>query len=184
MVNNMENFKKITTNNYEDFKNDYNNWIVDKVKTYLIGNIKNEQMLLEESLINCESPIEQLLAIELESLKLENMILYNPYIDVVIIDKQYEIINKKGKKYIADFHIPVYYKNQGYIYFIIECDGHNFHQKTKKQVEYDNERQRDLQELGYEIIRFSGTEIYNKPANCASKIKDIILSKCRYIKDE
>ena len=57
-------------------------------------------------------------------------------------------------------------------------------QKTKKQVENDNKRSRDLQEEGYEIIRFSGTEIYHKPRQCAENIKNIILSKCKYIKDE
>ena len=70
------------------------------------------------------------------------------------------------------------------ICFVIECDGYEFHQKTKKQVEQDNERQRALQKEGYEVIRFSGSEIYHRPKKCALEVKKIILSRCKYIKDE
>lgn len=180
----MKDFKKITEDNFEEFIVDkYENWLVDRVYTFLIGNICSREYNIQESLIDCESPIEQLLAIELEDLRLEDIILYNPYIDVLAIEKQ-ETIRVKNKKYRVDFLIPVSYKNQDDITFVIECDGHDFHQKTKKQVEEDNKRQRDLQEVGYEVIRFSGTEIYHKPYQCATAIKNIILSKCKYIKDE
>ena len=68
--------------------------------------------------------------------------------------------------------------------FVIECDGHEFHQKTKEQVERDNARMRALQKEGYEVIRFSGTEIWHKPYKCANEVLNIILSKCKYIKEE
>ena len=67
---------------------------------------------------------------------------------------------------------------------VIECDGHDFHQKTKEQVEYDNQRQRDLQNEGIEIIRFSGSEIWKDVRKCVNEIQDIILSKCKYIQEE
>ena len=66
-------------------------------------------------------------------------------------------------------------------YFGIECDGYEFHQKTKQQVEYDNQRQRDLQNEGIEIIRFSGSEVWEKPYKCVQEVQKIILSKCKYI---
>lgn len=180
----MEKFKKITEDNFEDFcLENRKNWLSDRVETFIIGNCSDYQMLLEESLIDCESPIEQLLSIYLVVLQLENIVLYNPFIDVVTIEKQKEI-TIENKKYRVDFLIPVVYKNQGEIMFVIECDGYEFHQKTKEQVESDNQRQRDLQEFGYEVIRFSGTEIYHKPYRCAEQIKNIILSKCKYVKDE
>ena len=53
----------------------------------------------------------------------------------------------------------------------------------KEQVERDNTRMRDLQKQGYEVIRFSGTEIWHRPYKCASDILNIILSKCKYIKE-
>lgn len=64
--------------------------------------------------------------------------------------------------------------------FIVEVDGHEFHQKTKEQVEHDNERERALQKAGYEVIRFSGTEVYHKAYRCACDVKRIIMSKCNY----
>lgn len=181
----MEKFKKITEDNFNDFIEEtiYNNWLCKRVETFLIGDISSNQVQLEESLINCESQIEQLLALELANIKLEEINIYNPYIDVIAIEKQKEI-NIKSKKYRVDFFIPVIYKRQEQKIFIIECDGYEFHQKTKEQVEKDNERQRNLQEEGYEVIRFSGTEIYHKPYQCAMTIKNIILSRCKYIKDE
>ena len=140
-------------------------------------------MLLEESLINCESPIEQLLSMALESLNIKNIFKFNPFIDIIEIEKQKEIQCGK-KKYRVDFFIPVIYKNQENKCFIVECDGHDFHQKTKEQVERDNTRMRDLQKEGYEIIKFSGTEIWHRPYKCASEILNIILSKCKYVKEE
>lgn len=181
----MEKFKEINTENFEKFslEENYENWLPDKVRTSLVAKSSLHKFSLEESLIDCKSPIEQLLAIELEDLKLTNTLKYNPFVDVVDVKKQ-EKIKVKDKKYIVDFLIPVWYKNQGAKIFIVECDGYEFHQKTKKQVENDNIRQRNLQEAGYEIIRFSGTEIYHKAHQCALQIKNIILSKCEYIKDE
>lgn len=179
----MDKFKKITEENLLEFVEDnYDNWLSDKVKTFLIANSSDEQTSLEESLIDCESPIEQLLAIELETIKLKDILIYNPYIDVLAIEKQKEI-ECENKKYRVDFAIPVLYKNQGLKEFIIECDGYDFHQKTKEQVEKDNIRQRNLQKNGYIVIRFSGTEIWHKPFKCAQEILNIILSYCEY-KDE
>lgn len=180
----MNKFKKITEDNFEDFLEDNNkNWLVDRISTFYLGLLTDKFDAINESLIDCESPMEQLLSMELASAGLESILFYNPFIDVLAIEKQVEI-KTKNKKYRVDFLIPVIYKNQEPINFIIECDGHEFHQKTKKQVEEDNERQRDLQEAGYEVIRFSGTEIYHRPGKCAWEIKNIILSKCKYIKDE
>ena len=178
----MKNFKMITEEDYynENF-NIYEN-IVDNVYTTLQGNISEEKKSLEESIINCESPIEQLLSIELERLNIKNIFSFNPYIDVIDIYKQEEIICDKNK-YRIDFLIPVEYKNQEVKVFAIECDGYEFHQKNKEQVERDNKRQRDLQKNGYEIIRFSGTEIWHKPTRCAREILNIILSYCKYIND-
>ena len=37
---------------------------------------------------------------------------------------------------------------------------------------------------GYEVVRFSGTEIWHRPYKCANEVLNIILSKCKYIKEE
>lgn len=177
----MNKFKKITE---EVFYNDYDweDYLVDHVKTFYVGNSNDVCYSMGERLINCESPIEQILAIQMEWIKLLDMHNFNPFIDVLSIENQKEI-HCNNRKYRVDFYIPVQYKNQELIKFVIECDGYEFHQKTKIQIEKDNNRQRDLQKAGYEIIRFSGTEIWHKPYQCACEIRNIILSKCKYIKE-
>lgn len=59
----------------------------------------------------------------------------------------------------------------------IECDGYDFHQKTKEQIQHDNEREYDLKMAGYEILRFSGTQIYNNPLKCAEDTYNYIIKK-------
>lgn len=180
----MERFKKITEEIYYDTDRteDIRNYLVDEVSLHLFALSADAKMVFEESLIDCESPIEQLLSLALENLNIKNIYKFNPFIDVVEIEKQKEI-QCENKKYRVDFYIPVIYKNQENKSFIIECDGYEFHQKTKEQVERDNTRMRDLQKQGYEVIRFSGTEIWHRPHKCATDILNIILSKCKYIRE-
>lgn len=91
----------------------------------------------------------------------------------VFIEPQIEIMCNK-KLYIVDFEIkydemcnPSLKKDFN---LAIECDGYDFHQKTKKQVEYDNKREYDLKMAGYQILRFSGSEIYNNPYECINRL--------------
>lgn len=138
---------------------------------------------LKESLNDCESPIEEYLAMTLRMLNIELIGLYNPFVKITKFAKQ-EVIVCNENTYRVDFLISVEYKNQGKTDYVIECDGHEFHQKTKEQVERDNKRTRNLQKAGYEIIRFSGTEIYYNAIKCAKEVLNIILSKCKYEKEE
>lgn len=54
-----------------------------------------------------------------------------------------------------------------------------FHQKTKEQVQKDNEREYDLKMAGYEILRFSGTQIFNNPIKCAEDTYNYIIKKIK-----
>lgn len=53
---------------------------------------------------------------------------------------------------------------------IVELDGHDFHEKTKAQVEYDKKRERFITSQGYIIHRFAGTEIVRNPFACVFEI--------------
>ena len=55
----------------------------------------------------------------------------------------------------------------------IECDGHNFHEKTKEQAKHDKERDRYLTKKGYKILRFTGSEIYNDFDRIEKEIEDM-----------
>lgn len=153
---------------------------VSDYKEFLLDYYTNT---INESLIDCESPIEQILSLFLNDLRY-GFNDWNPFIDMSWIKNNQEITCKNGKKYRLDFYFVVTYKNQGFKFFDIECDGYEFHQKTKEQVENDYQRQRDLQNEGFEVIRFSGSEIYDDPQKCVDEIQNIILSKCQYIQEK
>ena len=116
------------------------------------------------------SPIEFIffIAFEIYKLKTENLIYIEPQIE----------IEAKSKKYIVDFLIEyddlINNNLKENFKLIIECDGHEFHQKTKKQVEYDNKREYDLKMMGYQILRFSGSEIYNNSEECVKRVFNYI----------
>lgn len=54
--------------------------------------------------------------------------------------------------------------------FFIECDGHEFHERTKEQAKQDRSRDRECQKNGIPIIRFTGSEIWEDPVGCAVQI--------------
>lgn len=54
---------------------------------------------------------------------------------------------------------------------IVECDGHDFHERTKEQAARDKRRDRDLLAAGYPVMRFTGSEIYKDPIGCAEQVR-------------
>ena len=123
----------------------------------------------------CRSPIEIIFLLAY------NLIRCDEGFPDVPIYPQYEICVGK-KKYIADFAFIAEDSSEATLVhddfkLVIECDGHDFHEKTKDQVTHDNEREYDLKMAGYEVLRFSGSQIYNKPFKCARQTYDYITKK-------
>lgn len=58
---------------------------------------------------------------------------------------------------------------------VIECDGHNFHEKTKEQAARDKARDRSLLTAGYPVMRFTGSEIYADPLACAEQVRHALV---------
>lgn len=56
----------------------------------------------------------------------------------------------------------------------VECDGHDFHEKTKTQAARDKARDRNLAEWGVQTIRFTGAEIWRDPEGCAHRVYQIL----------
>lgn len=48
----------------------------------------------------------------------------------------------------------------------IELDGHDFHERTKEQAERDKSRDRLLQAAGWQVLRFTGSEVWRDPKRC------------------
>lgn len=60
---------------------------------------------------------------------------------------------------------------------IVECDGHDFHEKTKEQVSKDKKRDRHLVTGGHLILRFSGSEIVSDPDAVIQSIIRLLVKK-------
>ena len=54
--------------------------------------------------------------------------------------------------------------------YAIYCDGHNFHERTKEQAARDRSIDRKLQQMGWHVFRFTGSEIYNSLNKCIATI--------------
>jgi very-short-patch-repair endonuclease len=81
---------------------------------------------------------------------------------------------KQIDRYRVDFLIT--YPFFGTVIEIVaECDGHDFHEKTKVQASRDKRRDRDLQRLGYKVFRFTGSDIRGDARGCASDVLDAIM---------
>lgn len=52
----------------------------------------------------------------------------------------------------------------------VECDGHDFHEKTKQQAARDKSRDRKLAAHGIRVLRFTGSEIYRDAGACAGEV--------------
>lgn len=66
---------------------------------------------------------------------------------------------------------------------VIECDGHDFHEKTKEQATKDKRRDRELQKQGYSILRYSGSDIVRNPYQISTDVM-CILGEPEWMKNE
>lgn len=53
---------------------------------------------------------------------------------------------------------------------IIELDGHDFHQKTREQVEHDKRRDRWFAAKGLHVLRFTGSEVWRDASAVVAEI--------------
>jgi very-short-patch-repair endonuclease len=68
--------------------------------------------------------------------------------------------------YRVDFYLSLVEHDKHHA-LIVECDGHDFHEKTKEQARRDKARDRYLVGQGYRLIRFTGAEIFADPIGTA-----------------
>ena len=115
---------------------------------------------------NCESPIEQMLGVALNY-----AFRFLPDFDIF----QQEIITCFDKKYRVDFLVVTGLVSNKINQFVIECDGHDFHEKTKLQVKRDRQRDRHLTASGHHVLRFTGSEIWADPHKCAREARSAII---------
>lgn len=57
----------------------------------------------------------------------------------------------------------------------IECDGHDFHERTPEQAERDRSRDRALTLDGWTVLRFTGREIYRSAIQVVDAVEKAIV---------
>jgi very-short-patch-repair endonuclease len=128
---------------------------------------------------SCESPIEELLmaALFAESKVTEHTIHFmlkndfpsDPFFDeTAFVYQQIPIGQYRVDILIQDATLPFEIGKPRFM--VVECDGHDFHEKTKAQARRDKQRDRFLQSKGFKVLRFTGSEIWEDPEKCAAEI--------------
>jgi len=142
-----------------------------RVKNMIYSYLSSELIGIAFDLDRCESPIEQMMHIELNH-RLRSCHFRVP----VYLKNQAEITTSEGK-YRVDFLISIQIpprNENNFKYIVVECDGHDFHERTKEQAKRDKSRDRDLQANGYIVMRFTGSEIWHSPLQCVSEVMRMI----------
>jgi hypothetical protein len=121
----------------------------------------------------CESPIEARLAVHLLPMVIDdttcrlraqvNALTYR--LDFCLSNEDWVEFNSKTA--------PNDPSNQP-IKLAIECDGHDFHERTKEQAARDKSRDRALMADGWLVARFAGSEIWRTPQKCVQDIYKIL----------
>lgn len=159
------------------------------IKRLVIGEALRVRHSLERVAVRCESPIEELMLLALVAAAgsygaddggLPQMDGRDPEpfcSNRVCVFPQYEV-----GKYRVDFYVAVckndYADKDGrptdYIWqkgvTLVEVDGHDFHEKTKEQASRDKKRDRILQAAGFQVFRFTGSDVWNRSIECANEV--------------
>jgi very-short-patch-repair endonuclease len=132
-------------------------------------------MVANELRSYCESPIEVAFGTAfmlLGDYHYGQVALHEPGYDGEVNALEFETVLKCQQKigrhrvdFVAHWTYPEYQQK-----IIIECDGHNFHERTKEQAQRDRAKDRDWQNAGYRVFRFTGSEIYRDAFKCATEV--------------
>ena len=75
-------------------------------------------------------------------------------------------------KYRADFLFELRDEAKKIRRLVVEVDGHDFHERTKAQAAHDKARDRWMTGSGFDLMRFTGSEVWANPFQCALDIAD------------
>ena len=130
----------------------------------------------------CESPIEEMMLVRLacldESLVGNNLAQIHCGFPESFYDRARVLITPQQKfgKYRVDFFITFQNARGDLGGIVVECDGHDYHDKTKQQAARDKARDRTITALGFPVFRYTGSEIYANAENLLGDLEDTILA--------
>lgn len=153
------------------------NGLCDKAKELVIDAVSEEKTFqflytcgLDEQLLDM-TPIEQIFYLA-SQIYAERLCDKN-YDGIRLYFEPQVRLSVGTKKYVVDFLVSEIDTVNGCEYFyrkiIIETDGKNWH-SSKSQMNYDYKREIELKLAGYDIFRFTGSQVYNNPFGCIEQI--------------
>lgn len=132
----------------------------------VLGAIKDEiTARLGRLLKLCESPIERHLLIAIYPMEALQWV--GTY-TVRVIPQQWV------GRYRIDIAVYVYCAGEVVGRIAVECDGHNFHERTPEQALRDRKRDRELTLAGWKPLRFTGREIMRAPLHCFMDVFNLV----------
>jgi very-short-patch-repair endonuclease len=174
---------------------DFPKEMLSKIKARALQNTAEavEAKICEDGIDQCDSPIEKILFIALNA-EIDHGFYSHKYIhcsmrgQIIQDPKSIERHTEFWQSVASDFTLIVQPQAQlenwrvDFLitttnvftgkskHLIVECDGHEFHERTKKQAARDRSRDRNFQSKGYTVYRFTGSEIWKDPCDCAEQI--------------
>ena len=181
--------------------------LCDRAKTLILDYV-NQEYEIEELLSVFDgygilqynlSPIEQIFYISfyIYCLRFYELNGHNDYVNKnsIPIHAMFmeEIIPQKriicdDKTYIVDFVVDFtrkrldgkyVYPNLNKLKYAIELDGFDYHSK-KDQMNKDYERENNLKMAGYNVIRFTGSQVFNNPYTCVDTAISLIMKDVEF----
>ena len=150
------------------------------------------------------SPIERKLYLALKRRYIGNFMNYPDSTALLVRKKLSEISHilvERGQRSVyqageIDYEIDLFFYFEGFtvegpgnirgkfpFFIAIECDGHDYHEKTKEQAQKDKSKDRALKKKGLPIVRFTGSEITANPDKCAQDIDELMGSHFQKIRE-
>ncbi|WAH35013.1 endonuclease domain-containing protein [Alicyclobacillus dauci] len=144
----------------EDRKGDFEDQCIEFAKHMIVCRVHEVVDTVFTAKWHTDSPIEGIVYLQLQEMKWGSP-RTGPY--NLKFRTQVEIGNYRVDYLVEFMDLKI----------VIECDGHEFHEKTKKQVERDKRRDRYLTKAGYKVLRYSGSELYSNPSRVMEDLSEI-----------
>lgn len=154
------------------------------VQASITSLISGRYAALGIKLNRCQSPIQKILLTYLEdkwwyegksyfSDRPKVNIEFEPEVKVPSLDPT---VSHRRPDIVATITYPQEEREPRVMKYVIECDGHKDH-SSKDDMNRDYKRTRELEMLGFHVLRYTGSEIVRNPAGCAEEFFVIVAQK-------
>lgn len=168
--------------------------------------LNHELKLVRQGLDLCESPIEQMFLLgiiqhwwptypmdEEKKLgfhsKMENFVSLDyvsavsveiyPQREIEVGEKTFRVdflLHATGKRFLPR-RDNCWTIDERSLNVVVEIDGHDFHERNKAQAQRDKSRDRLLHKHGYQVIRYTGSEVFGDVYGVVRELAELILAK-------